>query len=105
MTPLKEVFKTDTPKCEGVSYYSVKDEMDIGFKFESTDMFVTKWHIIDDSKYKSYGEDWFSNLQFKNEIIILSVIAVVILSSLLFYIWYQRKRSIKYMKIVPDVDI
>lgn len=79
--------------------------MDQSFTFENTDEFLTKWKVTDDSKYIGANEDWFSNLQFKNEIIALLAVAVFILCSLMFYIWYQRRRNINYMKIVPDVDI
>lgn len=66
---------------------------------------MTKWKVIDDYKFKGYDEIWDSLFEFKTEIAILSVIAFLLFSGLLFYIWYQRKRNIKYMRIVPDVDI
>lgn len=79
MTPFEETYRIEDTKCSGPSYYSVKDEISDNFIYEETQEFLTKWHVTDDAKYRSYGEDWFSNIQFKYEIIILSIIALVIL--------------------------
>ena len=52
--------------------------MEANFVYESTEEFITKWTVIDDSKYVG-EEDWLSNFMFRNEIIILSIIAVCII--------------------------
>lgn len=77
--PFKEKYRVEDSKCAGPSYFSVKDEIDTSFKLASTEEFLTKWKVIDDAKYRGYGEDWFANLQFKYEIIVLSVVAMGIL--------------------------
>jgi hypothetical protein len=78
MEPFKEVYRVGDTQCSGKSYFSVKDKIEPDYKFEKTEEFVTKWKITDDSKYTGFGDDWFSNLRFKTEIIILSIIALVI---------------------------
>ena len=74
----KDTFRIEDTVCSSNSYFSVKDEMDPAYTFENTEEFITKWHILDDSKYIE-GEEWFSNFMFKNEIIVLSAIAVAIM--------------------------
>lgn len=52
--------------------------MEGGFHLQKTEEMLTKWTVLDDAKYTG-GEDWLGNLMFKNEIIVLLVIAFGIL--------------------------
>lgn len=103
--PFQEKYRQEVDKCSGTNYFSLKDEMHSSFQLANTVEFITKWEVTDDAKYVYIGDNWLTDLSFKYEIIFLSVIALLIMCSLAFYIWYQRKRNIQYMKIVPDVDI
>ena len=104
-SPIEEEYSNEPEVCIGPSFYETNDERLSPFRYTKTTEFMTKWKVIDDSKYKGYDEFWDALLEFKTEIALLSVVAFLLLFSLLVYIWYQRKRNIKYMKIVPDVDI
>jgi len=75
----KEVYRIEDTSCSANSYFSLKDKMEPDFIYENTVEFITKWTILDDSKYIGEGEDWLSSFMFTNEIIILSVIALCIM--------------------------
>ena len=105
LQPITEFYSSEPEICQGELFYDSGDELLKPFRYTKTEEFLTKWRVTDDAKYNEYEDFWESLFKYKTEIAILSVIAFLLSFSLVVYLWYQRKRTIKYMKIVPDVDI
>ena len=104
-TEFEHAYRNETDTWSGFTFFSLKDEIESGFSLKRSDFTLNIWRITDENKYVDISDDKYISINFKYEILTLWMIALGLVFLLFAYIWYQRKRNIRYMRIAPDVDL
>ena len=104
-TNFEKSFREETDIWARSTFFNLKDEMESGFSIKPSNIKLNVWRITDEDKYLDTSDDKYMSMSFKYEILTLWMIAIGLVFLLFAYIWYQRKKNIRYMRVAPDIDI